>query len=248
MTDLDPLLDAFPHVQTSRFASIEWPNWPHLVYDPEFARDPVKVFKHALIYIIQCLEAEPVAEKLGPDTNVFIANWNPEFDEALFEEIVKGDRLMTAAFHSGAMHGIDKLREDMTQELEQDGLGECINALEVEMHQQFLKRIAGVMELAEVLELGGMMDEIEKMLKPESGEKEEDDNIAETEEDGSGSQTNGGETEIEESGKKEVVMENDFVESGEKPGRERKQAKSKKAKKAKKAKKTSKKGKETTFN
>jgi hypothetical protein len=237
MTDRDPFLDIFPHIQASCFASIEWPNWPDLVYNPEFSRDPVKVFKYGIIYTVQCLQTESVMENLGLDTNVFIANWNPKFDEALFEKIIKGDRLMTATFHSGAKHGIDKLRGDMPEELEADGLGQCVDALEVGVHQQFLKRIAGVPELAEELELRATTDDVMRMLESEKeegeGEDEEDRIMDMKKEHDLDGQVDSSKTEVGEGGEEEALGDG-FVDRVTKAGRKRNQAKSKKAKKTKK--------------
>jgi hypothetical protein len=80
-----------------------------------------------------------VTRELGPNANNCVAKWNPKLDEAEFDEIVRGDRLTIASFHSGAIHSIEKLWEHMTDELLADGLGKCADALEVALHHRFLE-------------------------------------------------------------------------------------------------------------
>jgi hypothetical protein len=235
MSDRDRLLDTLPHVQPSHFASIAWPDWSDIVYSQESSGDPVKVFMHGIMYVAQALQMDSVKDKLGKYTNLYLANWNPSFDEAQFEEIVRGDHLMFATFHSGAVHMIGRLRADMTEELARDGLGECVDALEVGVHRQFLTRFAGIPEIVGEIECGDMLNKLMKKLEDEEGQSVGAGHVVELE------GKDGGETGIQEGGEEDV----DSAVPEKKPGRARKRAKSKKAKEAKKA---SKKGKGTTSN
>jgi hypothetical protein len=135
-----------PPVDDDVFASILWPAWPDFVDDPSSRNNLMKVFRFGIWYVADCLLIKPVREGLGPNADAFVTTWEPIYDEAKFEEIVRGDQLSIASFHSGAIHAIEKLCEHETDDkLLADGLASFAFALEFALHRQFVKRFVGLL-------------------------------------------------------------------------------------------------------
>ncbi|KAF2682266.1 hypothetical protein K458DRAFT_391291 [Lentithecium fluviatile CBS 122367] len=227
MTDRDPLVDAFPHVKLSRFSSIDWPDWPEAVYDRLNREKLVTFLMGGIFYVVECLRWGPVRTKLGLNSNLFINHWDPVFFDDQFEELVKGNQSMLATYHAGAQHAIEKLREDMSEEVKEEGLGECVDALEKGVHKQFVMRIVGMAKKVKQMEEMGFADEVKRIMEgKEDGNGGEGRIMEVVEDDGAEDQEDGFKSGMEKE------EEDEFNPPEKESGRARNRIKSKKAKKA----------------
>jgi hypothetical protein len=161
-----------PPVDDDVFASITWPAWPNIVDDPNSRHNLMEVFQFGIPYVAHCLLIKPMREELGPNADAFVTKWNPKYDEAKFEEIVHGDQLLIASFHSGAIHAIEKLCQHETEdELLADGLARFAFALEFALHKQFVKRFVDL--LSKVAQEAHTATEQSKDAKDQSKAKDE---------------------------------------------------------------------------
>lgn len=141
--DDDPLANILQPVPTSRFGSIQSPNWPDAVYDEKYQHS--QVLGGGIQYTMVWLQSDVIRQVLDPGTNNYVANWNPDLSGCKheFEEITAGNKSRLASFHAGANWILGKLRAEMPTAVAQRGLAECLDTMEAGLHKQFISRIAG---------------------------------------------------------------------------------------------------------
>lgn len=155
-----------------------------------------------------------LTQLLGAHSKTFLQQWDFEAqDSEVFVRAIARDQTLLASFQAGAVYAIERLREGMPREAREEGLAECVDALEADVHRQFTGRL---------VVYARMLAEAQVVALARAGED--------------GAEGDGGPRDGDAQGdgeKEERNVGEAAAEGGKSTSKQRKRAKSRKAKKVK---------------